>query len=79
MAEMTEADRAAANSYLSPAKERTIDGLVQAFAAHRDAAEKAERQAVVDWLREFGNHPPAPDCERCNAADAIERGDHRKG
>lgn len=35
-----------------------------------------ERAKIVAWLREFGNHPPAPNCERCNAADAIERGEH---
>lgn len=82
MAEVTETDRKAANSYLSPAKERTIDGLFQAFAAHREAAEKAERQAVVDWLRTRGlrkltegKHSNRSDFQ----ADAIARGDHRKG
>ena len=37
------------------------------------------RQAkIVAWLREFGNHSPAPNCERCNAADEIESGAWRE-
>jgi len=35
--EVQQADIEAANSYLSPAKERTVDGLIQAFARHRQA------------------------------------------
>ena len=35
-------------------------------------------EQVVAWLEEFGNHPPAPNCERCNAAAAISAGEHRK-
>ena len=30
---------------------------------------------IVQWLREFGDHRPAPHCARCNIADAIERGE----
>lgn len=37
MVEFQQADIEAANSYLSPAKERTVDGLIQAFARHRQA------------------------------------------
>ena len=37
MVEVQQADIEAANSYLSPAKERTVDGLIQAFARHRQA------------------------------------------
>ena len=32
-------------------------------------------EQIVEWLREFGDHPPAPWCARCNIADAIERGE----
>ena len=35
-----------------------------------------EHAAIVAWLREYGNHPPSPDCPRCQIADAIERGEH---
>lgn len=37
---------------------------------------QAERAKVVAWLREYGNHPAWPHCERCQAADAIEQGQH---
>lgn len=44
-----------------------------------DAARDEEAALVVAWLREYGNHPPSPNCERCNAADAIAAGQHRVG
>jgi hypothetical protein len=37
----------------------------------RLAQARAAIEAQVEWLREFGNHPPAPNCPRCNAADQI--------
>ena len=43
------------------------------LALTKDAADQRQAE-IVDWLREFGNHPPAPNCPRCNAADAIESG-----
>lgn len=37
-----------------------------------------ERAAIVNWLREAGNHDfdQFGVCRRCDAADAIERGEH---
>ena len=39
----------------------------------QDAADQRQSE-IVAWLREFDNHPPTPNCPRCNAADAIESG-----
>lgn len=36
-----------------------------------DEFARAAIEAQVEWLREFGNHPPAPNCPRCNVADQI--------
>ena len=42
----------------------------------KDAADQRQAE-IVDWLREFGNHPPAPNCPRCNIADELESGTWR--
>lgn len=49
--------------------------LAEAFAAHREAAEKAERDRVVAWLRE-----PRHGMGYVGRvlADKIERGEHLK-
>ena len=55
-----------------------LDMRVQAFAAHREAAIKAERRAIAGYLREFGNHGTDgyENCERCQTAEAILQGHH---
>lgn len=42
-----------------------------------DHTPETEREAIVRWLREYGNHDKDQFgiCRRCDAADAIERGD----
>ena len=95
MAGVTEADRRAAASTYQRFRDYDFagwilegkcdtDSTVQAFAAHREAAEKVSDQAVVTWLREaawirgeLGDFD-VPEMRR-ELAQAIERGDHRKG
>ena len=88
MAEVTEADRAAQVYYWGATVAGTTDVggeiLAQAFAAHREAAEKAERQAVVNWLLSDDarlDYEASGSEEHFSwwAADVIQRGDHRKG
>ena len=53
MVEVQQADIEAANSYLSPAKERTVDGLIQAFARHRQAGVQQGLDMAAAYLDGF--------------------------
>jgi len=74
--EVQQADIEAANSYLSPAKERTVDGLIQAFARHRQAGVQqafAEREVgMIEALKPFAHYYRLNDCEGRPDDDAIE-------
>lgn len=64
------------NQY-SAVAEALVDRLAQAFAAHREAAEKA----VIDWLESLYDDGESVSgmIHRNELRPAIERGDHRKG
>lgn len=51
--------------------------MPQAFASHREAAEKAERDRIVAWLRLL-DHGSIQSTIRESCADAIEGGEHLK-
>jgi len=56
MTEIKDVDReAAAELFGIPDGARINDGapILHAFAAHREAAEKAERERIVAWLRTY--------------------------
>jgi hypothetical protein len=73
MTDTTQADKDAALRW-GTGPVYNMDHLAQAFAAHAKAAADQRQSEIVAWLREFDNHPPTPNCPRCNAADAIESG-----
>lgn len=52
MVDVTRADRKAATSYLSPAKERTVEGLIQAFARHRIAERERNAGIAEAWAEQ---------------------------
>ena len=94
MAEVTEADKALWET-LGPAIFHGDMTGPETLSTVREAAEKAERQAVVDWLNAENSLCDcfARDAYECGCgawddrktkplsdiAEAIERGDHRKG
>lgn len=71
MVEVTKADRGAAEHWRRNfGRKGTFQDLLEAFAAHREAAEQAERARVVNWLYRKANR-----IANYWALD-IERGDH---
>ena len=55
--------------------------LCRAFAAHREAAEAAERARIVAWLRDCSLSSAIPDDPAqliADLANTIERGEHLK-
>lgn len=77
MAEIKDVDREAAERYWlsfgigAPESEGAILPITQAFAAHRLAAEKAERERIVAWLDGGGAHAKA-------LAKAIRAREHER-
>lgn len=52
--------------------------LAKAFAAHRLAAEKAERERIVAWLRTYPSVIGLDKMSAWNTAAHIERGEHER-
>lgn len=61
------------------AADAALSALAPHIAAEIAAAVAKDRAGIVTWLREADNHIDGQFgyCERCHAADAIERGDDR--
>lgn len=73
MVEVTQEDRDAANSYLSPAKERTVDGLAEAFARHRRAGvQQGLDMAIALWERHKYNGSFGEQIRKLGANDGTD-------
>lgn len=78
MTEIKDVDRASCGQIFEAldAEAMTTQYVQMCFAAHREAAEKAERDKIVAWIRD--GKGPYVEGYGDNIADAIEDGDYLK-